>query len=231
VLFKSNVHHDCFFDLGRSGCGLAWEYFFGSAEMPMFLRHVQDRDLWKFNLKDTKAFCSTFYSLPFDFNVYDDHNDLSVYKNAIDEGKIILRHIEKVVENDAKDATYCYLSGHKIKVINSRNNVSELGERLCKDDPSIPFAAVFHWASFGCWKVSLRSVNRIDTSVIAKEYGGGGHPNASAFNFYGDIKELFTLKDQSISKKRKVEENTIVNKVNAETDSESEQLDELSSDL
>ena len=42
---------DVFFDMNRSGVGMAWKHFFGDIEMPYFLKLIQDRDLWQKNIK------------------------------------------------------------------------------------------------------------------------------------------------------------------------------------
>ena len=35
------------FDMRQSGATLAWNYFHPRHEIPMFLRYVEDRDLWR----------------------------------------------------------------------------------------------------------------------------------------------------------------------------------------
>jgi oligoribonuclease NrnB/cAMP/cGMP phosphodiesterase (DHH superfamily) len=185
---------NCFFDMNRSGCGLAWDYFFGNQPMPEFLKRVQDRDLWKFEYPDTKAFTSVLYGVGFQFLTYDTFLNPIVFDDAVTTGTIILYHINQNVSKDSKDSAYRYLDGHKIRVLNARNNISELGEKLCQDDPTIPFSAVFYWSGENnLWSISLRSINRMDTGQIAKKYGGGGHPNASGFTYTGNISDLFKI--------------------------------------
>ena len=47
---------DAIFDMNKSGCRLAWEYFHPGKRMPDMFALVEDRDLWRFNLPHTKAF-------------------------------------------------------------------------------------------------------------------------------------------------------------------------------
>lgn len=73
VVFSVYDHHEgqevvmnkyrsnCFFDNTRSGAVLAWKFFFGSSAIPLWVLCVEDRDLWKWELEQTKAFC-TFLS-------------------------------------------------------------------------------------------------------------------------------------------------------------------------
>jgi phosphoesterase RecJ-like protein len=40
------------------------------------------------------------------------------------------------------------------------------------------------------WRVSLRSKGDVDINAIAREFGGGGHKNASGCNASGDLELL-----------------------------------------
>jgi len=52
----------CFFDMSRSGCGLAWDYFHGATgkPLPLVLQMVQKRDLWQID-PIVEAFAAWFY--------------------------------------------------------------------------------------------------------------------------------------------------------------------------
>ena len=48
---------DCHFDLERSGVTIAWEYWgsgFGTNEGEMLARYIEDRDLWRWKLPDSR---------------------------------------------------------------------------------------------------------------------------------------------------------------------------------
>lgn len=49
------------------------------------------------------------------------------------------------------------------------------------------------------WRVSLRSKGDIDVNVIAREFGGGGHVNASGCSAKGDLADLRSLFEQKLS--------------------------------
>ena len=52
-------------------------------------------------------------------------------------------------------------------------------------------AAVFMYETeAGVYKVSLRSDDDVDSSVISKKYGGGGHKKAAGFSMTGTIEEI-----------------------------------------
>ena len=61
----------------------------------------------------------------------------------------------------------------------------------------IQAAAFFKEAGPNDWRVSMRSKGEVDVNAIAKEYGGGGHKNASGCSANGtlpDLKKLFEAK-------------------------------------
>lgn len=49
------------------------------------------------------------------------------------------------------------------------------------------------------WRVSLRSKGEIDINVIAKEFGGGGHKNASGCSARGSLDELRPVFEEKIA--------------------------------
>ncbi len=48
------------------------------------------------------------------------------------------------------------------------------------------------------WRVSMRSKGAVDINAVAKEYGGGGHKNASGCSATGDLAELTRVFEQKI---------------------------------
>ena len=51
----------------------------------------------------------------------------------------------------------------------------------------------------GDWRVSMRSKGNIDINAIAKEFGGGGHKNASGCSANGDLVTLQAVFEQKIT--------------------------------
>jgi nanoRNase/pAp phosphatase (c-di-AMP/oligoRNAs hydrolase) len=60
------------------------------------------------------------------------------------------------------------------------NGSSDILNELVKRSPSGVAMGWFQRAD-GQFQTSLRSDGRVDVSVLAKKYGGGGHPKAAAF--------------------------------------------------
>lgn len=62
----------CKFDMEHSGAVLAWNYFFPEESPPPLLLHIEDRDLWRFSLENTRQIQANVFSYPYDFQVWDE---------------------------------------------------------------------------------------------------------------------------------------------------------------
>ncbi len=150
--------------LEKSGATLAWEWFHGKfREPPQLLKHIEDRDLWRFALAGTREIQANVFSHPYDFDVWDVLIERPV-EELIAEGRAIERkHFKDIAELVAVDAGHLLATGN-------------------------PFAGCY-WDTPQGRVFSLRSTDDgLDVSAIAKQYGGGGHRNASGFRVaYADL--------------------------------------------
>lgn len=175
-------------DLDRSGCGLTWWYCIDTT-IPLAVRFVEDRDLWRFVHDETKAFCAGLNILtdsPYDDIWSDllDHEDGWDYpENVIQFGEALLKSQGRRIKTLFDNGTDIIFHGYKARMCNTTSYISELGEYIC----SLPDydIAVMWQAINDKIIVSLRS-NTVDCSVIAQKYGGGGHIGAAGFSF-GDM--------------------------------------------
>lgn len=167
------------FDMERSGCMIAWDYFFPSLNAPRLLKHLEDRDLWRFKLQNTREIQAAVFSYPYDFEVWDKlMTDQSL--NLIDEGKAIERkHFKDIHELLGVVQYEMAIGGYIVPVANLPYiHSSDAGHIMGKGKP---FAACY-WDVPDGRVFSLRSNNTgIDVSEVAKQYGGGGHRNAAGF--------------------------------------------------
>ena len=65
---------DCHFDLERSGATIAWEYWgsgFSTNEGELLARYIEDRDLWRWKLPDSREVSAALDSHPKRFRVWD----------------------------------------------------------------------------------------------------------------------------------------------------------------
>lgn len=193
-----------YFDISHSGVGLAWEFCYpNNNNIPKFLKLIEDRDIWTKKYEETDSFVTAFYrSVPFQFIEYeqfDEHiaghvGELN-YQRCIDEGRIVLKYQQVELKTNVFPSAVekHYKFNGKVygcRLINTSNNISELGEIMCsqpfKNGEKCHFAIMWYFDhNKNCVKVSLRAQDAVDTSDIAKQFKGNGHPNASGFSVTG----------------------------------------------
>jgi len=174
---------DGVFDMNHSGAYLSWQWFH-STEPPYFVRLVEDRDLWRFALPETKDANAFFFSFDYDFSTWSDFcrfcDEPISLKNLISGGMAIERKFQKDLAEILPRArhTLC-IAGNDVPAVNLPYTMaSEAGNILSEGEP---FAAVY-FREGDVYKFSLRSKETgLDVSQIAKQYGGGGHPRSSGF--------------------------------------------------
>lgn len=178
-----------YFDTNHSGAMLAWLYYFKDKEPPPLIKHIQDRDLWKFELNGTREIQANVFSYPYDFAVWDDLMKSDMETLAI-EGKAIERkHFKDIAELLEITTRRMLIGGFNIPVANLPYIFSsDAGHKLATGEP---FGACY-WDTPKGRVFSLRSTDLgEDVSAIAKSYGGGGHRNASGFIVsYEDAKKF-----------------------------------------
>lgn len=167
------------FDMERSGAMLTWDHFFPGQAPPDLLLHIEDRDLWRFALKNTREIQANVFSYPYDFQVWDtlmqaDTADLAAAGEAIER-----KHFKDIHELLELTTRTMIIGGYAVPVANLPYTMSsDAGHALAKGNR---FAACY-WDTPEGRVFSLRSTDEgLDVSEIAKQYGGGGHRNASGF--------------------------------------------------
>lgn len=164
------------FDMNRSGALIAWEFLHPDLPVPELIKHISDRDLWKFEMEGSREVHSALVSLPFDFEIWD---KLDV-PTLISEGGACQRFQQSVVDKIVKAAWVGKVDSKEVPIVNTSFAWSEVGEALLEKYPEAEFAASFTvFNDQVMW--SLRSRGEFDVSAIAKKYGGGGHKNAAGF--------------------------------------------------
>jgi len=169
------------FDMKRSGAGLAWDYFSKGAKRPPLINHIEDRDLWRFNLKGTREIAAALFSYPYDFSVWDTLMTIDP-ERLFEEGVAIERkHFKDIEELVTETIRPMVIGGHEVPVANIPYTMSSDACRtLLKRQPA-SFSACYQDMARGR-VFSLRSEpDGADVSAIAVGYGGGGHRNAAGF--------------------------------------------------
>ncbi|RLJ20009.1 phosphohydrolase [bacterium endosymbiont of Escarpia laminata] len=172
------------FDMDKSGAMLAWEHFNPHQAPPALLRHIEDRDLWRFELAGTLEIQAALFSYPYDFQVWDQlmATDTEILRR--DGAAISRKHTKDVHELIDAAAYRIIIAGHDVPVLNAPYfHSSEAGHAMGAGEP---FAACYydteHHRVF-----SLRSdKDGMDVSEIAAGFGGGGHQHAAGFRLAHD---------------------------------------------
>lgn len=168
-------------DTNRSGARIAWDYFSTSGETPpKLLQHIEDRDLWRFQLDGTRQIQASLFSLPYDFEQWDRLMALQDLGAMRQEGEAIERKHQKDIDELLKiTARFMTIGDHLVPVANLPYTMASDGAGQLAVD--MPFAATYYDTEKER-VFSLRSANTgLDVSEIAAQYGGGGHKHAAGF--------------------------------------------------
>src|SRR3990167_6479346 len=150
---------------------------------------VDDRDLWRWTLPDSREVSEYLFSLPRTFEQWDQVNVL-MGQNAsprsprfsaiVEAGQALLRAKKLRIVEICKNARWIFLGGQRIPVVNTAWDFSEIGEYLCEQFPEAPFAG-YYFDRKDARQFGFRSHNGFDVSAVCKRYGGGGHAAAAGF--------------------------------------------------
>lgn len=168
-----------FFDMDRSGAGIAWDFFHPGKARPALIDHVEDRDLWRFALHGTREIQSALFSYPYRFEVWDELMQAPVFE-LYQQGLCIERkHHKDVAELVAVAKRQMVIGHYEVPVASMPYTLaSDAGHLMAQGQP---FAACYYDKAGGR-VFSLRSADDgVDVSEVAKLYGGGGHARAAGF--------------------------------------------------
>lgn len=188
------------FDQTRSGCMLAWDYFFKDPDISMFVRpwfidYIGDRDLWAHALPFTKEINEGMHvSKMLNFEGFDAFLKGAKTKDemkAVGEQSLIEKN--KIIEREVGRATECEFvckNGETYRIFAFKGPDeyrSDIGnavlQRLCRDETKPAFSVNYRFdLERNMHYLSLRGESwSPDLSEICKGYGGGGHAKASGF--------------------------------------------------
>ncbi len=168
------------FDMSRSGAVITWEYFH-QQPVPTLLLHVQDQDLWNFDLDGTKDINSALMSYPFSFDLWHEVVESEErFNTLLSEGKAINRFRREMIDNYKERAVMGCIAGFDVPVVNCpRAIISELVGELSEGHP---FAAGYQdKGEKRSWSLRSSRNGGEDVAKVAALFGGGGHKNAAGF--------------------------------------------------
>lgn len=184
VGFQTSARVQVDFDMDRSGAGMAWDLLMAGNERPWLVDFVEDRDLWRFDLRGSKEVNAWIGAHKREtFADWDRLNEApGGPAAALEKGHAVLQFVDRYVSEMAAQARLVDFEGYRVPVVNAPYiNISELVGKLAE---SAPFAVGWMQRGDGMFTYSLRSRGDggIDVSEIAKRYGGGGHRNSAGFS-------------------------------------------------
>ena len=199
------------FDTNHSGATIAWSYFHPNTPVPTLLKYVEDGDLYRFNLPNSREVLAYVYTLTDSFASFDIKNvekwntfiteleDHAELKRVIETGKLFSQHHEHVVLHGIHHAEIVNFEGYECYLTGASGEfTSDTGNRLARLKPPI---AIIVSADAEGLRVSLRSDGSINVASIAQKYGGNGHPAAAGFEiqFGNPIPWTVITKDENSS--------------------------------
>jgi oligoribonuclease NrnB/cAMP/cGMP phosphodiesterase (DHH superfamily) len=169
------------FDLSHSGAVLAWEHLHPGEPVPELLRYVEDQDLWRFALPDSREVNAALGSHPRAFGIWTALAEAPIADLAR-EGVPILRAERVEVERALQAAHPIHLAEHTVEAVNARVHRSRIGHELATRAAfGVPCGAVYRMQGRRV-DVSIYAVGDFDVSKLAGAYGGGGHRSAAGFS-------------------------------------------------
>lgn len=169
---------------------------------PWFIDIIGDRDLWNFELKNSKEISEGMYRGQYstlnkmsEMIQLDIGESMSLIDIFVRTGHVFLSTSKKSVNYAISKAQKCVLNGHRVLLTQcERYYRSEVGSELAKA-PGVEFAAIFYYYhDDDTWRISLRSVGHNNSAILAESFGGGGHEHAAAFTI-GGVDTPGTLRD------------------------------------
>lgn len=173
------------FDTERSGAGITWDFFHPGVPRPKLLDHVEDDDLFRFALPDTRALITYLEVQPQDFSVWDDVarklDDEKEREAMLERARIYREYFELLVKIAVDHAKLISFEGHEVLFASSpplKSMKSLIGNQLALKHAPFGLVVSAHPEGYG---VSIRGDGSVDVAEIAQRFGGNGHPSAAGF--------------------------------------------------
>jgi len=179
------------FDENRSGSTIAWSYFHPHTTTPKLLKYLEDDDLFRFVLPDTRPIVRYLSANPFSFTEWDvlmhKIDDPTIAEELLVRLRNYSDYFDTLVAIAVDRAKIVRFEGYECYFTNSHPFItmrSAVGNALVQKKPPIALIVSAHPEGLG---ISLRSDGSVDTAKIAQKYGGGGHAASSGFSIaWGD---------------------------------------------
>ena len=174
------------YDEKRSGATIAWSYFHPETPVPLLMRCLEDGDLYRYVLPETRDIFSYLFVLPYEFPAWDDLvrqlEDQTHRADIMKKARAYTEFFEALGNASIKRAKKVRFEGYEVYFAVTHPDItmkSFVGHKLYTEFPPFALVVTAHPNGFG---VSIRGDNTlIDVSKIAEKYGGGGHSGSAGF--------------------------------------------------
>lgn len=173
------------YDEKRSGATIAWSYFHPDTSAPRLMKYLEDGDLYRYALPETRDIFSYLLVLPFEFFAWDELalalEDDAKRAAILKKAAAYTEFFEALAQSSVERAKKVRFEGREVYFAATHPNItmkSFVGNELYKKLPPFSLVVTAHPNGFG---VSIRGDETVDVSKIAEKYGGGGHPGSAGF--------------------------------------------------
>lgn len=176
----------CVFDMERSGAGITWDVLLPGEARPKLVDYVEDRDLWRHALPDSKPINAVVKLAPSTFEAWDLlGTTLEFHQDEVaGQGDGVLSHLTHYAKKCAEQSFPVQVRGHEsisaFAVILQYEGVSDaLHETLALRGCEAAIGIIR--PASGGWTFSIRTIEGVDGGAVAKSFGGGGHARAAGW--------------------------------------------------
>lgn len=184
---------DHVFDTKRSGATIAWSYFHPDAPIPRLMQYLEDGDLYRYSLPETRDIFSYLLVLPFEFSAWDELalglEDDERRAQILGKAHAYTEFFEALAKSSIERAKKVRFEGYEVYFAVTHPDItmkSYVGNALYTKYPPFALIVTAHPDGYG---VSIRSNGSVDVAKIAEKFGGGGHPGSAGF-FVPNGKEM-----------------------------------------
>ncbi len=180
------------FDANRSGAGITWDVLYPNQPRPVLVNHVEDRDLWRFALPDTREFCDGLRQVPYRFDLYSYATSPAGIEHLKKRGRIYRDELKQRCRTmlETRQVTLRLPDGDGVLELpgvfteypEERSELAAMFLTTVSND----VVAVLWYLDDG---IRVRLVSKEkgpDVNAIAARFGGGGHPHAAGFHLTRD---------------------------------------------
>ena len=172
-------------EMEESGASLTWKQLFPNQEVPKIIQYVRDKDIWLWQLPDSREVSADMRETEGIFNpthaVWETWLagvSTAEWQGMIERGRRSRRLQRDQMLKAAAKGFVIELDGSRALAVNWTEDASDLGEYIYSE-LGYDVALTFHYNGRD-WAFSLRSA-KVDCSQIALKRGGGGHRGAAGF--------------------------------------------------